>query len=178
MTRPDPFETELLEAYDAGKLKPVASKAELARLKEAARATATKDRWVNIRLSAGDLQDIQVKALAEGMPYQTLIASILHKYVTGRLQEIRADGSNAAPKAKDPARRRRDVFPAGGANNRPDRSGSPRRAGAKGLRPHCAGGAGCWQSSLVSELRQVVSAADFSVDRLGGGRAKDSGCVG
>lgn len=87
MTRPDPFETELLEAYDAGKLKSVASKAELARLKEAARATATKDRRVNIRLPAVDLQDIQVKALAEGMPYQTLIACILHKYVTGRFQD-------------------------------------------------------------------------------------------
>lgn len=74
-------------------------------VEEAARATATKDRRVNIRLSAGDLQDIQVKALAEGMPYQTLIASILHKYVTGRLQETRTDGSDAAPKAKDPARR-------------------------------------------------------------------------
>lgn len=42
---------------------------------------------VNIRLSTGDLQDIQIKALEEGMPYQTLIASILHKYVTGRLAE-------------------------------------------------------------------------------------------
>jgi predicted DNA binding CopG/RHH family protein len=37
--------------------------------------------------SAGDLNDIQVKALEEGMPYQTLIASVLHKYVTGRLRE-------------------------------------------------------------------------------------------
>jgi predicted DNA binding CopG/RHH family protein len=65
----------------------VATRAELAKFKSAARATAIKDRRVNIRLSTGDLQDIQAKALAEGLPYQTLIASVLHKYVTGRLSE-------------------------------------------------------------------------------------------
>jgi predicted DNA binding CopG/RHH family protein len=105
MTRPDPFEVEIIEAYEAGKLKSVASKAELSRLKAAARATAIKDRRVNIRLSAGDLQDIQVKALAEGMPYQTLIASILHKYVTGRLEERKTARSPSAPKTKAPTRR-------------------------------------------------------------------------
>jgi predicted DNA binding CopG/RHH family protein len=56
-------------------------------MKAAARATAIKDRRVNIRLSSIDLSDIQAKALEEGVPYQTLIASVLHKYVTGRLSE-------------------------------------------------------------------------------------------
>ena len=42
---------------------------------------------MNIRLSSGDLSDIQTKALEEGIPYQTLIASVLHKYVSGRLTE-------------------------------------------------------------------------------------------
>ena len=87
MSKIDAYEAEVLEAFEKGKLKSVATKAELARLKAAARATAIKDRRVNIRLSAGDLQDIQVRALEEGMPYQTLIASVLHKYVTGRLTE-------------------------------------------------------------------------------------------
>ncbi len=105
MTQPDPFDVEILEAYEAGKLKSVASRTEIARLKAAARATAIKDRRVNIRLSAGDLQDIQVRALAEGMPYQTLIASILHKYVAGRLEECKPGGAAPAPKAKTPARR-------------------------------------------------------------------------
>jgi len=105
MTKPDPFESEIIEAYEAGKLKSVASKSELSRLKAAARATSIKDRRVNIRLSAGDLQDIQVKALAEGMPYQTLIASILHKYVTGGLQERKSGHSPSAPKAKSQTRR-------------------------------------------------------------------------
>jgi predicted DNA binding CopG/RHH family protein len=83
----DPFEREILEAFDKGQLQSVATKSELAKFKAAARATGTKDKRVNIRLSAGDLSDIQVKALEQGMPYQTLIASVLHKYVTGVLSE-------------------------------------------------------------------------------------------
>jgi predicted DNA binding CopG/RHH family protein len=65
----------------------VATKSSLESHKAAARATAMKDKRVNIRLSTSDLRDIQVKALEEGIPYQTLMASILHKYVTGRLTE-------------------------------------------------------------------------------------------
>jgi predicted DNA binding CopG/RHH family protein len=87
MSKIDREETELLDLFDKGQLKSVASKSELARFKAAARATAIKDRRVNIRLSSGDLSDIQTKALEEGIPYQTLIASVLHKYVSGRLTE-------------------------------------------------------------------------------------------
>ena len=98
----DDYEREISEAYEAGKLKSVATKTELAKLKAAARATAIKDRRVNIRLSSGDLSDIQVRALEEGIPYQTLIASVLHKYVTGRLSEQPAE--SAAP--RKPGKRR------------------------------------------------------------------------
>ena len=87
MSKLDPYELEVLEAYESGKLKPIASKAELQRMRTAARATAIKDKRVNIRLSSADLLDIQAKALAEGMPYQTLIASVLHKYAAGKLAE-------------------------------------------------------------------------------------------
>lgn len=87
MGKLDPYEFEVLETYEAGKLKPAASKAELQKLRAAARATAIKDKRVNIRLSSVDLLDIQAKALEEGLPYQTLIASVLHKYVTGKLTE-------------------------------------------------------------------------------------------
>lgn len=87
MPRIDAYEEEVLDAFEKGTLKSVATKEELAKFKAAARATAIKDRRVNIRLSAGDLSDIQVRALEEGVPYQTLIASVLHKYVTGRLTE-------------------------------------------------------------------------------------------
>jgi predicted DNA binding CopG/RHH family protein len=100
----DSYEQDVLSAFDKGKLKSVASKPELARLRAAARATAMKDKRVNIRLSSIDLQDIQAKALEEGLPYQTLIASVLHKYVTGRLQE--ADPASVAKRRLTPRSRR------------------------------------------------------------------------
>lgn len=87
MPRVDAYEQEILAAFDKSSLKSVATKAELEKFREAARSTAVKDRRVNIRLSSIDLSDIQVKALEEGMPYQTLIASVLHKFVSGRLVE-------------------------------------------------------------------------------------------
>ena len=95
MSRLDAYELEVLRAYESGKLKPSAGKAELQRLRAAARATAIKDKRVNIRLSSVDLLDIQAKALEEGMPYQTLIASVLHKYVTGKLSEARPPATGA-----------------------------------------------------------------------------------
>lgn len=79
---------KVLEAYETGELKSVSpSKAELRKFREAAKATFIKDRRVNVRLSAPDLMDIQARAAEEGVPYQTLIASVLHKFVSGRLQE-------------------------------------------------------------------------------------------
>jgi predicted DNA binding CopG/RHH family protein len=102
MPKLDAYELEVLTAFEKGQLKSVATKAELAKFKAAARATAIKDRRVNIRLSSCDLSDIQVKALEEGVPYQTLIASVLHKYVTGRLAE--PGGTKQPPR---PATKRR-----------------------------------------------------------------------
>ncbi|MFT3819223.1 MAG: hypothetical protein QM750_16535 [Rubrivivax sp.] len=95
MSRLDPYELEVLQAYEKRKLGSVASKAERERLRASARATAIKDKRVNIRLSSIDLMDIQARALEEGVPYQTLIASVLHKYVTGRLTESGATASTA-----------------------------------------------------------------------------------
>lgn len=107
MSGSDTYESELLAAYDKGALKSITTKAELSKFKAAARATAIKDRRVNIRLSAGDLQDIQVKALEEGMPYQTLIASVLRKYDTGRLAEHEGLPNAVAPTPKPVPRRAR-----------------------------------------------------------------------
>jgi predicted DNA binding CopG/RHH family protein len=95
----DKYEEEVLAAFEAGALLPIATKEDLEQIRESARATATKGQRINIRLSAGDLRDIQVKAMQEGMPYQTLIASVLHKYVTGRLAEkspVTQSGTNGA----------------------------------------------------------------------------------
>jgi predicted DNA binding CopG/RHH family protein len=91
MKKLDRYEQEILSAYDKGVLVSVSpTKAQLDALREAARATFTKNRRVNIRLSAADLLDIQTRAFEEGVPYQTLIASVLHKYVSGRLRETRS----------------------------------------------------------------------------------------
>lgn len=81
----DDFEADILTAFEQGELRSVANPNELEKFKSVARTTALKNRRINIRISSGDLQEIQVKALEEGVPYQTLIASVLHRYVTGQL---------------------------------------------------------------------------------------------
>ena len=58
------------------------------RLEEAARNVLQKDRRINIRISSRDLERIKKRAVKEGMPYQTLIASTIHKFVTGKLKEV------------------------------------------------------------------------------------------
>ena len=85
----DAEEKDLLESVERDEWKPVAGgKRERAPYARYAKATFRKDRRLNIRLSSKDLEAIQKRALAEGLPYQTLIASLLHKYASGRLKEI------------------------------------------------------------------------------------------
>jgi predicted DNA binding CopG/RHH family protein len=55
---------------------------------EAARNTLKKDKRINLRLSQKDYHQIQIKALEEGIPYQTLISSLVHKYLNGSLTPI------------------------------------------------------------------------------------------
>ncbi len=81
-------ELELLVSYEKGEWRRAKGHdALLARLQGTAAATLRKDRRVSIRLAERDVLSIQMRAAEEGMPYQTLIASILHKYVSGRLTE-------------------------------------------------------------------------------------------
>ena len=54
-----------------------------------ARSASKKDKRINIRLAGNDLEHLQKIAVQEGLPYQTLVASLIHKYVTGRLVEKR-----------------------------------------------------------------------------------------
>jgi len=83
-----PDELELLASYENEEWQSVKNMREQAAQYQAyARATFRKDRRVNIRISERDLLALQRRALREGIPYQTLIASILHKYVTGALSE-------------------------------------------------------------------------------------------
>ena len=91
MSKLDQQERRLLASVERGEWKPVAQLArERKRFQEYAKATFRKDRRVNIRISTKDLEAIQNRALEEGIPYQTLIASLLHKYVSGRLVERKA----------------------------------------------------------------------------------------
>lgn len=81
-------EREILEAFEKGKLKRSQEAANTQkRHQEYAEAMFKKDARINIRISSKDLRGLQKRALEEGIPYQTLIASILHKYVEGRLSE-------------------------------------------------------------------------------------------
>ena len=80
------YEAEILRSFENGEWQPVKSlKKEMARYRDAAAETLLKNKRVNIRISAIDLEGLQAKAAAEGLPYQTLMASVLHKYVSGRL---------------------------------------------------------------------------------------------
>jgi predicted DNA binding CopG/RHH family protein len=62
---------------------------EIIKAKKAAEATLKKSERMNIRISPNDLRRLKIKAMEEGMPYQTLVSSIIHKYLIGRLQEQR-----------------------------------------------------------------------------------------
>ncbi|EKD55325.1 MAG: hypothetical protein ACD_60C00015G0033 [uncultured bacterium] len=80
----DQEEQELSDSFDRGKWESVSNvKREIALAKKAAANSLRKDTRINIRLSSNDLSRIKQKAAFEGIPYQTLIASILHKYAAG-----------------------------------------------------------------------------------------------
>ena len=84
----DDEERAIEESFERGEWKSVPNvEAEIKRHQEYARNTLRKNKRVNIRISSRDLEAIQVRAIEEGIPYQTLMASVLHKYVTGRLVE-------------------------------------------------------------------------------------------
>jgi len=81
-------EKELLDSVERGEWITIPDvREEAKRYKEYAQATFRKDKRVNIRISEKDLVKLQRRALQEGLPYQTFISSILHKFVTGQLKE-------------------------------------------------------------------------------------------
>ena len=91
MPKLDDEERELLRSFEAREWKSVPDKdEEVRRYQGYARETFKKDRRINIRISSRDLDALQKRALVEGIPYQTLITSVLHKYAAGRLREEKA----------------------------------------------------------------------------------------
>ena len=82
----DKEELEILQAWETGELKPVKQMGKVIKAHQAvAQATLKKDQRLNSRISSRDLKNLQARALEEGVPYQTFVASVLHKYVNGHL---------------------------------------------------------------------------------------------
>ena len=83
-------EQEILDSFEKGEWVPVKDlskrKRELIRY---ARNTLKKDKRLNIRISERDLNELQKKAVSEGLPYQTFVSSIIHKFVNGKLVEAK-----------------------------------------------------------------------------------------
>ena len=81
-------EKDILDSVERGEWKQVTNfKRQAKRFQESAKATLRKDKRVNIRMTERDLVCFQKKAIEEGLPYQTLISSVLHKYINGKLTE-------------------------------------------------------------------------------------------
>jgi len=83
----NPEEQEILDDFDAGEFKSVMSESLKKSAQTAAEETLKKDKRINIRISSRDLLALQRRAAKEGLPYQTLVSSILHKYVAGSLED-------------------------------------------------------------------------------------------
>jgi len=84
----DKEEQELMESIENEEWVSVNNlDAEIKKARETSRATFIKSERMNIRISPKDLNGLKVKALEEGIPYQTLVSSIIHKYLSGRLIE-------------------------------------------------------------------------------------------
>lgn len=84
----DQEEQNLLDSFEKGEWKSVENlDLEVKRHREYAKNTLKKDKRVNIRISSKDLEEIQTLAVEDGIPYQTLMSSILHRFVNGRLTD-------------------------------------------------------------------------------------------
>ncbi len=88
MDKLDKYEKDILESYENDEWAPAKDSEDVKRkFAEYAKNTFKKNKRINIRISEKDLADLKVRSLEEGMPYQTLISSILHKYISGKLVE-------------------------------------------------------------------------------------------
>jgi len=93
-------EKQLLNAIEAGGFESVLTKKRRAELVSAAKDTVRKDKRINIRISNRDLKAVQLKASEEGVPYQTLVSSVIHKYISGTLKDISVNKSLLTDGAK------------------------------------------------------------------------------
>ena len=84
-------EKELLDSVESGDFESALTKARREELEAVAANTFKKDKRINIRISNRDLIAVQSRASEEGIPYQTLVSSIIHKYISGSLRDIAAN---------------------------------------------------------------------------------------
>jgi predicted DNA binding CopG/RHH family protein len=83
-------EQAMISHLEAGGYEPVSDEtAEIERITKLFRENGTKVKRVNIRLTQRDVEKAQALAIREGIPYATLLTNVLHRYLTGRLKEIR-----------------------------------------------------------------------------------------
>jgi len=83
----DKEEKNILDSYESGAMKlSTPSKKEINAIKKTAKNTFKKDKRITIRLYDHDFTGIQKKALEMGIPYQTLISGIIHRYIEGDLR--------------------------------------------------------------------------------------------
>jgi predicted DNA binding CopG/RHH family protein len=90
MKKLDKYEKDIVESYENNEWKDADNLDEIKKNFSAyAKDTFKKNKRINIRISEKDLADLKVKSLEEGIPYQTLISSILHKFIAGKLVEAK-----------------------------------------------------------------------------------------
>ena len=83
-------EREILEKFERGDLTGIPdAEEEMETARQAARSTFNKSRRVNLRVTERDFNRAHARAREEGIPYQTLLSSVIHKYLSGRLTEKR-----------------------------------------------------------------------------------------
>lgn len=89
-TQLDKEEQEILNAFEAGEFKSELTPSRKKFIEKSAAQTFKKDKKINVTISSRYLTAIQRRALEEGISYQTLVASIIHKYVSGSLYDTAA----------------------------------------------------------------------------------------
>jgi len=93
MTKPklSKEEKELLSDFEADEFKSALTPARRKLLQQSAASTFKKDKRINIRISSRDLEALKRRAIQEGIPYQTLVSSVLHKFASGSLKDVAAN---------------------------------------------------------------------------------------
>ena len=92
----DQEEKQILEDFEAGEFQSVLTPERKRFIAKVAKEASKKDKRINIRISSQGLEALQRRALEQGIPYQTLVSSVLHKYVSGSLYDASANKSKPA----------------------------------------------------------------------------------